>query len=117
MAPIKRPTRIRSKTYLREWRKYRRLSQAKVGALIGWDHSSIQRLETGQTPYNQDNLEMLAQVYMCEPIDLIARDPNADGEGNALVAQINRAPASVQRQIKALIAVLLKPIAPPQAAE
>jgi transcriptional regulator with XRE-family HTH domain len=108
MAPIKRPARIRRRTYLREWREFRNLSQAKAGSMIGWDHSSVQRLESGQTPYNQDHLEMLAQVYMCEPQDLIARDPNAPGEANELARQIAAAPAAMQRQIKAVVAAMLK---------
>lgn len=108
MAPVKRPARTRRKTYLREWREYRRLSQTKVGSMIGWDHSSIQRLESGQTPYNQDHLEILAQVYMCEPTDLISRDPNAPGEANELARQIGAAPAAMQRQIKAVVSAMLK---------
>ena len=108
MAPVKRPARTRRKTYLREWREFRNLSQAKAGAMIGWDHSSIQRLEAGLTPYNQDHLEMLAQIYFCEPIDLIARDPNAPGEASELARQIAAAPAAMQRQIKAVVAAMLK---------
>jgi transcriptional regulator with XRE-family HTH domain len=108
MAPIKRPPRIRRKTYLREWREFRNLSQAQAGKMIGWDHSSIQRLEAGLTPYNQDHLEMLAPIYFCEPTDLIARDPNSPGEASELARQIAAAPASVQRQVKAVIAAILK---------
>jgi transcriptional regulator with XRE-family HTH domain len=108
MPPIKRPPRTRRKTYLREWRQFRNLSQHKVGSMIGWDHSSLQRLETGQTPYNQDHLEILAQVYMCEPIDLISRDPNSPGEASELARQIAAAPAAMQRQIKAVVSAMLK---------
>jgi len=108
MAPIQRPTRARRRTYLREWRQFRNLSQHKVGSMIGWDHSSIQRLEAGLTPYNQDHLEIMAGVYMCEPTDLISRDPNAPGEASELAKQIAAAPASVQRQVKAVIAAMLK---------
>jgi transcriptional regulator with XRE-family HTH domain len=108
MPPVKRPPRTRRRTYLREWRDYRRFSQAQVGKMVGWDHSTIQRLESGQTPYDQDHLEVLAPVYGCEPMDLVTRDPNAPGEANALARQIAAAPASVQRQIKAVIAAMLK---------
>jgi transcriptional regulator with XRE-family HTH domain len=108
MPAVKRQPRARRRTFLREWRQYRNLSLAKVGQMIGWDHSSLQRLETGHTPYNQDHLELLAQVYMCEPQDLISRDPNSPGEANELARQIAAAPASVQRQAKAVIQAILK---------
>ena len=46
-----------------------------VAQAIGVDHSSLQRLETGQTPYTQDHLEKLAEIYQCSPADLISVDP------------------------------------------
>lgn len=79
MAPIKRPIRKRNKTYLREWRGYAvpHMSQAAVARQLGRDHSTLQKLEAGKSPYNQDWLEELAMLYRCNPWDLISRDPRA----------------------------------------
>jgi transcriptional regulator with XRE-family HTH domain len=42
---------------------------------IELDHSQLSRIERGESPYNQDNLEAFAVVLRCEPADLIMRDP------------------------------------------
>ena len=78
MPAVKRPKRHRRRTYLREWRKYRRMTLVQVARQLNFDHSSLQRLETGQTPYTQDHLEQLAEIYRCDPVDLISRDPERD---------------------------------------
>jgi transcriptional regulator with XRE-family HTH domain len=83
MAPIKRPPRARRKTYIREWRQFRQLTLAAAGKLTGFDHSSIQRLETGQTPYSQDHIEALAQIYECEPAQLIYQDPGSSRQARS----------------------------------
>ena len=49
-----RPPRRRRPTYFREWRKYRDMTLEQVAKNIDYDHSNIQRLETGKIPYNQD---------------------------------------------------------------
>jgi len=42
---------------------------------LGWSQSKISRLENGDTPYNQDDLEFAAEVFGCSPADLITRPP------------------------------------------
>jgi hypothetical protein len=79
-------------------------------ALSGADHSSVQRLEAGQTPYTQWWLESLAVVYRCKPWDLISRDPRAS---RGFKIDIHRdylsAPVELQRQIDATVRALLSP--------
>lgn len=89
------------KHYLREWRKHRGFKS--IGAAIerahellsdrviaegeegdmkrlGLSQSNISRVESGKIPYNQDLLEILAEVYGTDPASLIIRNP-ADPEG------------------------------------
>jgi transcriptional regulator with XRE-family HTH domain len=109
MPPIKRPPRQRRRTYLREWREHKGLSMNEAAKLIGLDHSSLQRLETWQTPYNQDHLELLAPLYGCEPHDLISRDPKSrKGIRSDVVQAFEMAPAGMQRQVMAVVSTLLK---------
>lgn len=91
----------RPKHYLREWRKHRGFSS--IGAAIeraheilsdrviaegeegdmkrlGLSQSNISRVESGKIPYNQDLLEILAEVYQTDVASLIIRNP-ADPEG------------------------------------
>jgi transcriptional regulator with XRE-family HTH domain len=110
MAPIKRPPRQRHRTYLREWREFATdKSMSEVARMIGYDHSTLQRLETGQRPYNQDQLERLAPIYGCQPHDLISRDPRAvRGMRSDVVQAFEMAPAEVQKQVMASARALLK---------
>ena len=61
--------------YLKEWRKHRQLSQQKLADRIGTSKGYISDLERGKRRYNQDLLEALAYALMCEPADLLIRDP------------------------------------------
>jgi transcriptional regulator with XRE-family HTH domain len=67
--------RPRQKWFLKEWRKFRGLSQEKLGERIGVSKGDISNWEKGKRRYNQDLLEQLAEALECEPADLIMRDP------------------------------------------
>ena len=62
--------------YIREWRKYRNLSQEALAGRIDKTQSYISKLEKFSQEYNQPTLEALAYALMCEPADLIMRDPS-----------------------------------------
>jgi transcriptional regulator with XRE-family HTH domain len=105
MSPIKRPIRRREGTYLREWRETMNppMSQAEAARRIGRDHSSLQRLEKGLIPYNQDWLELLAALYGCKPEDLISRDPRSSkGYPLDTFRDYHRIPVEAQQQFKAI---------------
>lgn len=69
--------RTRRPHFIREWRKYRDLTQEQLAERIGWDRSHLSKIETGKETYHQAVLEALADELSCEPADLLARDPNA----------------------------------------
>jgi DNA-binding XRE family transcriptional regulator len=62
--------------YLREWRKFRSKTLVQAAEYLHMSHGSLSKIERGQVPYNQKLLEKLAELYMCEPADLIIRDPS-----------------------------------------
>jgi transcriptional regulator with XRE-family HTH domain len=99
--PVKRPTRQRRKTYFREWREFSTdFSQAEVARRLDRDHSSVQRLEAGLIPYNADWLEELANLYRCDPWDLISRHPeSARGPRSDVMSAFYASPPDVQRQV------------------
>lgn len=68
------------KTYLREWRKHRGRTLEQVAEFLHMTHGQLSKIERGVQPYNQALLEQLAELYMCEPADLLIRDP-ADPTG------------------------------------
>jgi transcriptional regulator with XRE-family HTH domain len=80
MAPVPKPKRARTKHFFREWRDYRGLTQEQAIGRLGWSQSKISRIESGTTPYNQDDVEAAADAYNCEPWQIISVDPTKEGE-------------------------------------
>lgn len=66
--------------FIKEWRKYRGLSQDKLAERIGVDRSYVSKIESGKKRYDQPFLEAAAEVLSCEPADLLVRNPT-DPEG------------------------------------
>jgi transcriptional regulator with XRE-family HTH domain len=67
-----------ARTFIREWRKARNLTQARLGDRIDKDPSIISRLERGEIPYSQEWLESLADAMGCEPADLLRPPPTPE---------------------------------------
>src|SRR5260221_9444891 len=64
------------KHFIKEWRKYRGLTQEKLAARLGISTSHISQIERGRINYTRETLEALAYSLHCEPSDLLGRDPN-----------------------------------------
>ena len=61
--------------YIKEWRLHRGLNQEQLAARIDKDQSYVSKVERYLHDYNQELLEALAYALLCEPADLIMRDP------------------------------------------
>lgn len=77
MARKPRTPRKRQPHFFRKWREARFPNQADAMEALGWSQSKISRLENGETPYSQDDLELAAEVYGCSVADLLTRPPEA----------------------------------------
>lgn len=66
--------------YVREWRKFRGLTQERLAERTPFSTGAVSQLETGRTRYTQDLLEALAVALDCKPGDLISRDPFKEGD-------------------------------------
>lgn len=96
--------RPRQKTFLKKWRKYRKLTQPEAGALIGVDHSTVLRIEKGTQDYNQVFLEAAAEAYSCTVADLLMRDPESSEElWNIWAAATETQRAQIISIVKALV--------------
>jgi transcriptional regulator with XRE-family HTH domain len=62
---------------IREWRKYRGLTQEQLAERIGIARSYLTKIERGSRRYDQPFLEAAAEALRCEPADLIRIDPTA----------------------------------------
>lgn len=76
------PTRIafqkkrpRRRTFFKQWRQYRGLSQEQLANRLDSSVASISRIESGTQPYTQDVLEALADALQTDPASLLMRNP------------------------------------------
>lgn len=63
------------KHYIKEWRRYRGLTQEQLAARLEVDRTTVSKIEGGKQEYSQGFLEATAQALRCEPADLIMRNP------------------------------------------
>lgn len=67
------------KQFIREWRKFRDLTQEQLADRMGVARSYVSHVEKGKRRYDQYFLEAAAHALNCTPADLIMRDPSQPG--------------------------------------
>ena len=82
---------IRMHTNLRAWRKYRRLSQERVGNILKVTHTTVGRWESGRVPLTTEDLANLARIYGATIGQLLAPPEMA-----AMVSKLERAQQVLQ---------------------
>lgn len=65
----------RQRILLKEWRKYRNLTQERLAERAGVTQGLISQLENNHTDWTGDVLARLAEALGCEPADLLVRNP------------------------------------------
>lgn len=65
----------RRRTYIKQWRKHRGLSQEQLADRINMTAGNLSMIERGLTNYTQETLERMADALNCEPADLLMRNP------------------------------------------
>lgn len=68
--------RNRRRTFFKEWREFRELSQQQLADRLDTSVPSISRIENGTQPYTQDVLEALAEALRTDPASLLMRNPS-----------------------------------------
>lgn len=48
----------------------------QVAEELHMTHGQLSKIERGKQPYNQELLERLADIYRCDVVDLLIRDPS-----------------------------------------
>ncbi len=69
---------MRMAHYIRQWRKYRGLTIAKLAEATWLNASTLVRIETGSIGYTRASLEKISAALSCSPADLLMRDPTAE---------------------------------------
>lgn len=68
----------RQRIYLKEWRKYRHLTQEQLAEAAGMVVSNVAQLEQGRQGYSDKGLEALANALNCTPGQILMVDPTKD---------------------------------------
>lgn len=100
--PLIRNRAPEHRTYFKEWREAKRLSQAQLAELLGTSDATVSRMETGQTRYYAEYMDALAHVMRCHPRDFF-RHP----ETPSIDSKLENAPPSLQQQIVQVVTALL----------
>ncbi len=103
-----KPKPILRRTFLRQWREYRNLTQDQAVERLGIDRSQLSRIENGQSPYNQAFLEAAAMAYRCEPSDLLMRNPKDKSAIWTLIDAVRDTSPATQKQIQAIVETIIK---------
>jgi transcriptional regulator with XRE-family HTH domain len=64
-----------AKHYIKEWRRYRGLTQEQLASRLDVDRTTVSKIEGAKQEYSQGFLEAAADALRCDPADLIMRDP------------------------------------------
>lgn len=89
---------------MRQWRQYRDKTLVQVAEELHVTHGYLSKVERGLQPYNQEMLEKLADLYRCDVVDLLIRDPL---EPEAIWSIWDRAKPAERRQIEAVAGALV----------
>lgn len=106
------PKPKRSPTFIRDWRKYRRVTLEKLSDMLSMQleveisDGQLSRIERGESPYTQDTLEALARVLDTTPSHLLNIDPNRPAQQP--LSDFLGLPPEKQRQAIALVQALDK---------
>jgi transcriptional regulator with XRE-family HTH domain len=73
LAMAKKP--VYRRTFIREWRKHRGLTQEQLADRIGMTATNLSMIERTERPYTQKTLEALAEALMTDPASLLMRNP------------------------------------------
>ncbi|WP_395674725.1 XRE family transcriptional regulator [Inquilinus sp.] len=65
----------RERHFIREWRKFRGLTQGQLAEMVGTSIANISRIESGQQGYTQDMLEAIARALGVSPGLIIGAPP------------------------------------------
>lgn len=99
MPPVRKPKPRFRRTFLKEWREYRELTQEQAAERVGMDRSNLSRVERGEVPYSQALLEAASEAYRCEPWDLLNVNPLKEGEVIDLTSLLKGASPEMRAEI------------------
>lgn len=91
--------------YLREWRKFRDMTQEQLAEQMELTKGFISQLENGKERWNATHLARASRALRCEPAELLTIDPSNPGHGGGL---FDRVPADRRAEAVRAVRALLE---------
>lgn len=95
----------RRRTFIREWREHRNLTQEALADRLEMSAAQLSRLETGKQGYTQDFLEACAQALSTDVPSLLIRNP---GDSEAIWSIWDQAKEGQRRTIVEIAKTITK---------
>lgn len=102
------PKRQRRRWFLKQWRNHRGLTQEQLADRVGVTQGLISQLENNRTDYTGALLEALADALLCDPQDLLMRDPSRPDAMWSILDNLKKATPEEQEQISRVSDALLR---------
>lgn len=97
---MRKPVRRLRKHYMKEWRKFRHLTQEQAAARLDVTQATLSRVENLLIPYSQELLEGAAIAYSCnDPSDILNVNPFKEGEVIDLTQLLRDATPEIRAEI------------------
>lgn len=100
-----RPKPRRRRTFIKEWREFRGLTQDQLAERLETSKASISRIENGAQAYTQDFLEACADALRTDPASLLMRNPSDE---SAVWSLWDKAKVGERQMIENIVQSVLK---------
>src|SRR3954447_22860064 len=104
VVPRFKPQKQQRRHFIKEWRKFRGLTQEALAEKADMSPTNLSQLENNKQRYSAEGLERLAEALQCEPAQLLMVDPTKD---DAMWSIWDRAKPSERQQIIAVAKALV----------
>lgn len=105
--PMSIPSDPSAPTYLRQWRKFRRLTQEQLAERVGMTAPTISQLENNKQGFTGETLAKMAQALGCSPAALLAYDPTEEDSLWPIFEAADRLRGRDKQKIRAILKVAL----------
>jgi len=102
------PADFSTPTYLRQWRRYRGLTQEQLADAVGMTAPTISQLENNKQGFTGETLAKLAHALRCSPAALLGHDPTQEDSLWPVVEAAGHLQARDRQKILAILKVALE---------
>lgn len=108
MARVLKQRQKLGRTFFKQWREHSNLTQEAAASRLDISRSMLSKIENGQQPYTQIQLELAAEAYGTDPASILMRNPKDKAAPFAIANKLVGVTAAKREMIEAVIDTMLK---------